>query len=148
MMQDCCRNQPPLCQCIHWGDEDFDVEVDHLTRNFEFRRLALEYTTLEPGALCRLCQIGQCRQCGGRLCIGIGMTTRDTLEDTLAAIHFVSSHRWHDHTGKFPDGDTDFRNLFIQMFHEDDQQAVRAWLSQREVQAESQQTAISEQEAQ
>ena len=51
-MKDLCRNQPPLCRCIRWGDEDFDVEVDHLIHNFEFLRLELEYDMLAPGAHC------------------------------------------------------------------------------------------------
>ena len=45
-MNDLCRNQPPLCRCIRWGDEDFDVEVDHLIHNFEFLRLELEYDNI------------------------------------------------------------------------------------------------------
>ena len=102
-MKDLCRNQPPLCRCIRWGDEDFDMEVDYLIHNFEFLRLELEYDTLAPGADWRLCQIGRCRRCGGRLCVGTRMTARDTLEGTLASIHLLAGQRWQGHTGKCPD---------------------------------------------
>ena len=146
MMKDLCRNQPPLCQCIRWGDEDFDVEVDHLIQNFEFLHLELEYDILVPGADWRLCQIGRCRRCGGRLCIGTRMTARDNLEDTLASIHLLAGQRWQGHTGKNPDESKDFRELFIRLFHEDDRQAVQDWLSQQKEPADDRQTGVPEQE--
>ena len=145
-MKDLCRNQPPLCRCIRWGDEDFDMEVDYLIHNFEFLRLELEYDTLAPGADWRLCQIGRCRRCGGRLCVGTRMTARDTLEDTLASIHLLAGQRWQGHTGKCPDGNKDFRELFIQLFHEDDRQAVQNWLSHQDGPTDDRQTGTPEQE--
>ena len=32
-----CQKKDQLCRCIDWPDEDFDVEIDHFIRNFEFR---------------------------------------------------------------------------------------------------------------
>ena len=145
-MQNLCTNRSPLCRCIRWEDEDFDVEVDHLIQNFEFLRLDLEYDELAPGAAWRLCQIGRCRRCGGRLCIGTSLTARSTLKDTLASIHLIAGQRWQNHTGKCPDANEDFRELFVRLFHEDDRQAVRDWLSQQKEPADGGQTGAPEQE--
>ena len=145
-MKDLCRNQPPLCRCIRWENEDFDVEVDHLIHNFEFLHLELEYDMLAPGANWRLCQIGRCRRCGGRLCVGTRMTTRDTLEDTLASILLLAGQRWQGHTGKCPDRNKDFRELFIRLFHEDDRQAVQNCLSHQDEPTDDRKTGTPEQE--
>lgn len=146
MMKESCRNQPPLCRCIRWGDEDFDVEVDHLIHNFEFLRLELEYDTLAPGAVWRLCQIGRCRRCGGRLCIGTHMTARDTLEDTLASIHLLVGQRWQRRTGTCSGRNKDFQELFIRLFHEDDRQIVQDWLAQQQEPADDRQVGAPKQE--
>ena len=145
-MRDLCKNLPPLCRCIHWGEEDFDVEIDHLLHYFEFLRLELEYTTLAPGTDWRLCQIGQCRRCGGRLCVGTTMAARDTLEDTLSSIYLIAGQRWCGHTGECPDGNSRFREMFICLFHEDDRKAVQDWLARRDEPLEQRQAAASKQE--
>ena len=57
-----------LCRCIDWPDEDFDVEIDHFIRNFEFLHVELEYASLDAREPVRVCRIGRCRVCGGRMC--------------------------------------------------------------------------------
>ena len=41
-----CQKKDQLCRCIDWPDEDFDVEIDHFIRNFEFLHVELEYCLL------------------------------------------------------------------------------------------------------
>ena len=89
---------------------------------------------------------GRCRRCGGRLCVGTRMTARDTLEDTLASIHLLAGQQWQGHTEKCPDGNKDFREVMIRLFHEDDRQAVQGWLSQQEGPTDDRQTGAPEQE--
>ena len=143
-MKDLCKNQPSLCRCIRWGNEDFDMEVDHLIRNFQFLHLELEYDALAPGADWRLCQMGRCRRCGGRLCVGTSMTARDSLEDMLVSIYLIAGQQWCGRTGKCPDGNRDFRDLFIRLFHEGDRQAVQDWLFQQQKPADNRQTGAPE----
>ena len=47
-----CQKKDQLCRCIDWPDEDFDVEIDHFIRNFEFLHVELEYASLDAGAAC------------------------------------------------------------------------------------------------
>ena len=130
-MQELCKQEEPLCRCIHWGDEDFDVEVHHLIEHFEFLRMELEYSSLEPGASWRLCRIGRCRCCGGRLCVGTSLTVRDTPEDTVSMIHLIAEQEWRSHAGNAAADSENFRELFVHLFHEDDRETVRDWLSRR-----------------
>lgn len=65
-----CQKKDQLCRCIDWPDEDFDVEIDHFIRNFEFLHVELEYASLDVREPVRVCRIGRCRVCGGRMCDG------------------------------------------------------------------------------
>lgn len=59
-----CQKKDQLCRCIDWPDEDFDVEIDHFIRNFEFLHVELEYASLDAREPVRVCRIGRCRVCG------------------------------------------------------------------------------------
>ena len=56
-----CQKKDQLCRCIDWPDEDFDVEIDHFIRNFEFLHVELEYASLDAREPVRVCRIGRCR---------------------------------------------------------------------------------------
>ena len=50
-----CQKKDQLCRCIDWPDEDFDVEIDHFIRNFEFLHVELEYASLDAREPVRVC---------------------------------------------------------------------------------------------
>ena len=74
-----CQKKDQLCRCIDWPDEDFDVEIDHFIRNFEFLHVELEYASLDAREPVRVCRIGRCRVCGGRMCDGTTLPPEKTV---------------------------------------------------------------------
>ena len=60
-----CQKKDQLCRCIDWPDEDFDVEIDHFIRNFEFLHLELEYAS--QGSL-SVCAESAGAACAGAVC--------------------------------------------------------------------------------
>lgn len=133
MMKKTCNTPEPLCRCINWGDEDFDVEIDHLIRNFEFLRFALEYDALEPGKLVRFCEIGRCRICGGRMCVGSTWPAAKSTDDLMDMI----CRRADQHIGNrsLPTGIHSYQEMFPLLFHEADREFARGWLEQHEAKA-------------
>ena len=97
-----CPNTEPYCKCINWKDEDFDVEVDHLIHNFEFLRLEMTYSVLDETSPIRLCEIGRCRKCRGRICIGATESHAGLVSKRLEWLYFtgrnsivrISGIRW------------------------------------------------------
>ena len=98
-----CQKKDQLCRCIDWPDEDFDVEIDHFIRNFEFLHVELEYASLDAREPVRVCRIGRCRVCGGRMCDGTTLPPEKTV-----------------------------RELMPTLFHEEDQAFAKQWLSEPE----------------
>lgn len=133
MMKKTCNTPEPLCRCINWGEEDFDVEIDHLIRNFEFLRFALEYDALEPGKLVRFCEIGRCRICGGQMCVGSTWPAAKSTDDLMDMI----CRRAGQHIGNrpLPTGIHSYQELFPLLFHEADREFARSWLERHETKA-------------
>ena len=130
MMKKLCNHPEPLCRCIDWKDEDFDVEIDHLIHNFEFLRFALEYEALEPGKEVQMCELGRCRICGGRICYGTSLMAAGPTHDLMDGLYRRTLQRWRLKKRPLPDGAGSFEELFVSMFHEEDWEAVRSWLPQ------------------
>lgn len=81
-----CQKKDQLCRCIDWPDEDFDVEIDHFIRNFEFLHVELEYASLDAREPVRVCRIGRCRVCGGRMCDGTTLPPEKTVRELMPTI--------------------------------------------------------------
>lgn len=128
-MKKLCNHPEPLCRCIDWKDEDFDVEIDHLIHNFEFLRFDLEYEALEPEKEIQLCELGRCRICGGRICYGTSLKAVDATQELMVGLYRWTLQRWHLKKWPLPDGVSSFEELFVSMFHEEDRKAVRSWLT-------------------
>ena len=127
-----CDQKMPLCQCIDWKTEDIVIGVNHLMNNFVFQRFELEYSTLEPEENRRLCKIGRCSVCGKRLCIGTKLPTQDTVDGLLAKIYRWMYQLWKGPNEPLSEGFHSFREMFLALFHDQDQTFVRKWLSQPE----------------
>lgn len=130
MMKKLCNRPEPLCRCIDWKDEDFNVEIDHLIHNFDFLRFTLEYEALGPGEEVQLCELGQCRICGGRICYGTSLTATDSTQELIAGLYRRTLQRWNLKEQPFPAGVSSFEELFVSMFHEEDRETARSWLTQ------------------
>lgn len=130
-----CHNQEPYCTCINWKDEDFDVEIDHLVHNFEFARLEVTYPELSTTAPMMLCEIGKCRQCGGRICIGAIGSRSNPVGEKLKWLYFIAFERLQQRSPAKPVTTKSFQSLFPTLFHECDQPFVRKWLESPETQS-------------
>jgi len=130
-----CPNTEPYCKCINWKDEDFDVEVDHLIHNFEFLRLEMTYSVLDETSPIRLCEIGRCRKCGGRICIGATESHAGLVSKRLEWLYFIAFEWLRQRRLSESVTPEVFQALFPALFHENDQPFVREWLASSETQS-------------
>lgn len=133
MMKKTCNNPELLCRCINWGDEDFDVEIDHLIHNFEFLRFDLEYDALELGKSVQFCELGRCRICGGQICVGSTWSAVKSIDDLMIMIYYRADQRIG--SGPLPTGINSHQEIFPLLFHEADREFARSWLEQHETKA-------------
>ena len=127
-----CEHKQSMCSCIDWKKDDLALQVNHLVNNFDFTGFELEYTTLGPEENRRLCKIGRCRVCGKQLCIGTKLPAQDTVDGLLAKIYRWMYQMWNAPRKALPDGILDFRTMFLALFHDEDLELVREWLSRPE----------------
>ena len=127
-----CQKQDQLCRCIDWHDEDFDVEIDHFIRNFEFLRVELEYASLDTREPVRVCRIGRCRVCGGRMCSGSTLPSEKTARGLMPTIFLFAGLAFRQFGYSLPAGTDSFQALFPTLFHKEDQAFAKQWLSEPE----------------
>ena len=126
-----CDHQAPLCSCIDWKKDDITLQINHLMQNFEFSGFYLEYNTLESEKNRRLCKVGRCHVCGQRLCYGMELLEQDTGDALLAKIYHWVFCVWDHSREQLPDGVNCFRDMFLSLFREPDQDFVCEWLNHR-----------------
>ena len=126
----CTHSPETLCSCAPVQSGDVAQIVFHMAENMEDIRWELDYKSLADLSGHRLCAMGKCRQCGGRLCAGQYPVDAQTPEDFLAAVYrqLNQFHRRLDAALSHPA----FRERFAAMFHEEDRPFVEDWLVQRE----------------
>ena len=127
-----CQKQDQLCRCIDWHDEDFDVEIDHFIQNFEFLRVELEYASLDTREPVRVCRIGRCRVCGGRMCSGSTLPSEKTARGLMPTIFLFAGLAFRQFGYSLPAGTDSFQALFPTLFHKEDQAFAKQWLSEPE----------------
>ena len=86
-----CQKKDQLCRCIDWPDEDFDVEIDHFIRNFEFLHVELEYASLDAREPVRVCRIGRCRVTDPTL-LKCGQPKRQLGSEKVIFFFFISPY--------------------------------------------------------
>ena len=129
--KDRCTHSPDtLCSCAPVQSGDVAQIIFHMAENMEDIRWELDYKSFADLRGHRLCAVGKCRQCGGRLCAGQYPVDAQTPEDFLAAVYrqLNQFHRRLDAALSHPA----FRERFAAMFHEEDRPFVEDWLMQRE----------------
>ena len=120
-------NKENICSCIDWKNADAGDISEHLLWRNEFHRLELDYEALTQGATIRLCELGVCTVCGGRICIGTRLQAKEDRGETLADILRAASKRWQCHIGKSASAE-EFGKLFAELFQESDRaDALAAW---------------------
>ena len=126
----CTHSPETLCSCAPVQSGDVAQIVFHMAENMEDIRWELDYKSLADLSGHRLCAVGKCRQCGGRLCAGQYPVDAQTPEDFLAAVYrqLDQFHRRLDAALSHPA----FCGRFAAMFHEEDRPFVEDWLVQRE----------------
>lgn len=107
-----CQKKDQLCRCIDWPDEDFDVEIDHFIRNFEFLHVELEYASLDAREPVRVCRIGRCRVCGGRMCDGTTLPPEKTVRELMPTICLLAGLAFQQFGYPLPAGTSSFREVF------------------------------------
>lgn len=127
-----CQKKDPLCQCIDWHDEDFDVEIDHFIKNFEFLRMELEYTSLDAQKPVRMCKVGRCRVCAGRMCDGFTLPSGKSAREQMPTICLLAGLAFQQYGHSLPDERKSFQELFPALFHQEDQAFAKQWLSESE----------------
>ena len=125
----CTHSPETLCSCAPVQSGDVAQIVFHMAENMEDIRWELDYKSLADLRGHRLCAVGKCRQCGGRLCAGQYPVDAQTPEDFLAAVYrqLDQFHRRLDAALSHPA----FCGRFAAMFHEEDRPVVEDWLMQR-----------------
>ena len=83
----CTHSPETLCSCAPVQSGDVAQIVFHMAENMEDIRWELDYKSLGDLSGHRLCAVGKCRQCGGRLCAGQYPVDAQTPEDFLAAVY-------------------------------------------------------------
>lgn len=105
----------------------------HLAENMEQVQWSLTYNSLKDIKPYRLCLVGKCRICGGRLCMEQRPVEADSTDGFLAAVY---RHLYHFHRSIgqcLPRAA--FRTKFVEMFRKEDRAAVEDWLSMPENQS-------------
>lgn len=129
--KDRCTHSPDtLCSCAPVQSGDVAQIVFHMAENMEDIRWELDYKSLADLRGHRLCAVGKCRQCGGRLCASQGINSALTTERFLGAA-YQHMEQFHKHHGA-PLSHAAFREMFAAMFHVEDRPFVEDWLVQRE----------------
>jgi len=125
--QKCKRSKADMCSCGPVQEGNVVKIVQHFVDNMIDETWELDYTDLNHPESRRLCLVGVCRQCGGRLCLDIGSSNglagSDFIVDTYQRLYQLYHSGWRH----MPD--QEFWERFIQLFHELDRPIVLDWTS-------------------
>ena len=128
----CPHKAEEMCACrpVREKNEDVLALVEHVAVNMTDIRWELEYTDIDQPEKRRLCRVGTCRVCGGRLCHDMDASDQLAGDDFLAAI-YRHLYQLHNAGGNHM-ANAEFRRRFVEMFHEQDRPFIREWLERPE----------------
>lgn len=130
--QTCPHGPESLCSCKPLKEREKDIAgfLRHISENMTNEVWELDYTDINRPEKRRLCVVGTCRLCGGRLCYEMDAAEALAGNDFLAAVYH-RLYELHRSGGCFM-GDSAFRVRFVELFHTQDQPLIRKWLEQPE----------------
>lgn len=128
----CPHEADALCTCRALKERDKDIIglLTHIHENMKDVEWELDYTDLSRPEKRRLCLVGKCRVCGGRLCQELDASGELAGDDFLAAI-YRHLYQVHNAGGRYMPS-REFRARFIRMFLEPDQLFIREWFDRPE----------------
>ena len=118
---ECPHKGDKMCSCAGLNFSSGNELRTHFLKNLTGMKLELFYNTLAAPAPYRLCMVGSCASCGGRLCMSDGIPSHLRGEGFLAVIL--------DHALKL---ELKCADQFVELFHEKDRPIVRRWLKSLE----------------
>lgn len=121
----CGHDVADLCSCRPVQEGDTVKMFQHLIDNLTNETWELDYNDLSRSEDRRLCLVGVCSKCGGRLCLSIsdstGLLGNDFVIYTYQQLcHFYRCSCRHISNQEFWD-------RFIQLFHEQDRPLISDW---------------------
>ncbi len=129
----CQHEGEPLCSCVPLDRGNAIELATHISENMEQIEWSLTYNTLERIEPYRLCMVGRCHICGGRLCAEQKPFESDSTDDFLSAAYW---HLYHFHLALMqPLPRATFRDRFVEMFRKENRAAVETWLARPEHQS-------------
>ena len=128
----CGHDPADLCSCGPVQEGEPVKMLQHLIANMINETWELDYKALNCSENRRLCLVGVCAKCGGRLCINIGCANELIGNDFLVETYRQLRQLYHLGWRCMPN--QEFWERFEQLFHEQDRPALsewREWLEER-----------------
>lgn len=122
---ECPHRDEKMCSCEAIQPGDPITQITHLFGSIQEPKAELSYTSLASLHPYRLCLSGVCKKCGGRLCISLGEPGDFSGDDFLAAVY---RYLYQVFNANFGMGEVNFRQMFTELFHEQDRPYIRYWL--------------------
>lgn len=122
---ECSHIGETMCSCEAIQFSDHIEKIIHLYNHIRDPKAELIYETLEAPYPYRLCVSGTCKKCGGRLCICVGHPQNLAGDGFLTTVY---RHLYHLLNAEFS-GIERFRQMFAELFHEQDRSYIRHWLA-------------------
>lgn len=129
----CPHGPESLCSCepLKRRRKDIVGFLRHISENMKNEVWELDYSDINRPEKRRLCVVGTCRLCGGRLCYEVDAADALAGDDFLAAVYHHLSE-FHSAGDCRSVGTRAFRERFVEMFHTQDQALIRKWLERSE----------------
>ena len=122
----CSRTPEDLCTCMDWQTGDLIRAVTHLAENITDIDWELDYKDLADVQGQRLCLVGRCKKCGGRLCISQTPKIKASPEQILSALDDSIGQAYS--ALKVYLRPEEYYDKFAEMFHEEDRPIVDKWV--------------------
>lgn len=122
---ECPHKGEKMCSCAAIQSEDPLARITYLFGSIQEPKAELAYTTLVSPHPYRLCLSGACGKCGGRLCISLDEPGDLSGDDFLTAVY---RHLYQVFSTNFGMWESRFRQMFTELFHEQDRSYIRHWL--------------------
>ena len=128
----CNHDAADLCSCGPVQEGEVVKMFQHLIANMTAETWELGYKDLNCPDDRRLCLVGVCSKCGGRLCVNIVWSNKLVGSNFVADIYWRLRRLYHSDWQRV--SDQEFWDRFIRLFHEQDQPFVsdqRTWLEEQ-----------------
>lgn len=127
-IRNCGHEQDEMCSCIR--DTNVARQLVFIAANIRDVSWEFDYGTLEEPGNVRLCIVGSCEKCGGRLCYGLRVAGESCGEALIESVYDYLD-LFHKLDGLSMDRQT-FDAGFLRLFHDADRAAAQIWLNKRQ----------------